>query len=77
MKLMLIYLVIGAIFAYFFGGAREGEYGYQAFIMIFWPLLIYLVTEAIFAYFFGRAFLRIFRPLCVLVLFMAMIVAFI
>lgn len=40
MKLMLIYLVIGAIFAYFFGGAREGEYGYQAFLMIFWPLCV-------------------------------------
>ena len=40
MKLMLIYLVIGAIFAYFFGGVREGEYGYRAFLMIFWPLCV-------------------------------------
>lgn len=40
MKLMLIYLVIGAIFTYFFGGAKEGEYGYKAFLMIFWPLCV-------------------------------------
>lgn len=40
MKLVSIYLVIGAVFAYFFGGAREGEYGYRAFLMIFWPLCV-------------------------------------
>ena len=40
MKLMLIYLVIGAIFTYFFGGVKEGEYGYKAFLMIFWPLCV-------------------------------------
>ena len=40
MKLVLIYLVIGAIFTYFFGGVKEGEYGYKAFLMIFWPLCV-------------------------------------
>lgn len=40
MKLVLIYLVIGAIFTYFFGGVKEGEYGYRAFLMIFWPLCV-------------------------------------
>lgn len=40
MKFVLIYLVLGAIFAYFFGGVREGEYGYRAFLMIFWPLCV-------------------------------------
>lgn len=40
MKIVLLYLVLGAIFAYFFGGTQEGEYGYRAFLMIFWPLCV-------------------------------------
>lgn len=46
MKFVLIYLVIGAIFAYFFGGVREGEYGYRAFLMLFWPLHVFVLLVA-------------------------------
>lgn len=46
MKFVLIYLIIGAIFAYFFGGAREGEYGYKAFLIIFWPLCVLVLLMA-------------------------------
>lgn len=58
MKLMLIYLVIGAIFAYFFGGAREGEYGYKAFLIIFWPLCALVLFMAMLVVAIQRLFTR-------------------